>query len=222
MTRLASEGARQGAGEIQGAGDIQGAGEIQGDIQGAGEIQGDIQGEIQGAGASKARAELTLRACCKTDDRVTLAAVLPAVEFDETESKAVERVRRLALSAGSAGSVRVLGWLHEHRPKGVSLAVPHIPGWSVETVTWCMDVFGPPQKTRARSDRRSPGTPAWASMKADAIEAGLTDVALVLADVEVPPCSRQEAGGCEAEFGDVEDMHHSCPACRIGAARRRT
>jgi hypothetical protein len=177
---------------------------------------------IYRAGARKARGEIAARAACMSDDPSALAENLLALETGESERPSLERVRRLALSAACGGSTRVLGWLLENRPEGVALALPSVPGWNAATVAWCLDAFGPPQEPgtvsgATRSARRL-GTPAWASMKADAAAAGSESALRLLADVSVPQCTRAEEGGCDAEFGDAPDMCYACPACRIAAA----
>ena len=172
----------------------------------------------------KARAEIAARGCCISDDPVSLAEILPVLERGEPQSPTLERVKRLALSAGCNGSTRVLGWILDNRPEGLALALRAIPGQSAKTVGWCLDAFGPPQTTgtisgTTRSARRV-GTPAWASMKADAFVTDSEEALKLLADVVVPRCTRANEGGCEAAFGEVPDMHYACPACRIEMARK--
>lgn len=167
--------------------------------------------------AETARAETMARECCISDDPLALAGNLLILERGESETRRAERVKRLALSAGWWGSVRVLGWLLENRPDGLAEALPGMPGWSEATAKWCLEAFGPPQTPGPRGSRRV-GTPSWASMKADAIEAECEGVLRLLEGVQVPPCTRGSAGGCDAEFGACRDMHYSCPACRISAA----
>lgn len=175
-------------------------------------------------GARKARGEIAARAASISDDPAALVHILSALELGEPEGRSLERVRRLALSAACSGSTRVLGWLLDNRPEGVALALPSVPGWNAATVGWCLDAFGPPQEpgtvSGATRSARRVGTPAWASMKADASAAGCDAALRLLAHVSVPPCTRAEEGGCDAEFGGVPDMRYACPACRIIAAAR--